>query len=1148
MSPTGTSGDIQVRYTTAGYEAVAASMQGILQQLRKVDTETKRTTRSGTELGRSFRNIALRTIAIIGIVRSFRLVTGAIRDAVGAGIEYNATIEQSRLAIASLITAQADLVTATGEHLQGVEALDAAYELATDQVRKLRIAGIQTAATTKELVDAFQQAVGAGTAAGLTLDEIRVFTIRIAQAAGALGVPYRQLNEEIRSLLGGIIDQNTRIAKSLQITNDQVRAAKEQNRLADFLNEKFAAFGVAGERIVKTWNALKSNVKETLELLSGEITKPLFEALRTRGQASVQKIFDFDTAALSKDFAQIVKTLQDIFRGIGDQIAGTIESAVSAAARLNSWLIENHQVVRDTADEIGQIASGIGELIGGVGRVALGTAKWATEMGIVAQIAETISDTLKTIGRSPVLSAGVLVGGLVGLAAAFTAIVGSTAAIATGGALVIGALVAAIDHFTYSVSEAIEATTKFHDRVTQTLEASSEEARIALQLADDYKKLNDALKEGRVEAGRVQDVRRQMASILGQLTRMNTSYAEAVKKAADMEGDYVENVREVIKARREAITVEMYRQSRQIEDANRRLAPLVAEQGAVEAKAANAPKGTGWAIGFSDWATGGVKRTNQIKALDDQVQTLLRNRAALQDEIDLIDKLLGMGSITPEGRSAEDKEKALKALRAAVDLELARIKRVEKEQTAALKAQFDENEISYVEYYDRLAEIQQTSINEQIAQYQRLVNAEDDAQKKAGANVKIIELESDRKIKAIENEVARRQAGLKFAEESSKLEVQYLEAVGQKAEAQTKKLEDEYRDYLERMKTMGERGQREIARVNQFIAISVARSSFQEIEAEVQRIQNATRDRIAEIQATVEVGGLLPQEGQLRIADEYERMIMAIAGADENGKSLLSTMEQLANVIQDPDTVAQVEALKSQLRELGLTVIDLRDGWKQWKQDVKSAATSDIAKYLSDAVTEADSLRSAFTNLAGSIANLRNLFGTLAASIVEATARMIAMKIVEASMTALFGVPGAKRGGYVDQGTVTADLGVPAATGGFIRGPGGPTSDLVFARLSAGEYVVRAAAVDKYGVDFLHLLNRGAVPRQVIDLKKYATGGIVNETARTSLTATKDLHGELTIGLSDGLVVNQMNTPAGERLVLKIISKNRRGILQQLGL
>ena len=64
------------------------------------------------------------------------------------------------------------------------------------------------------------------------------------------------------------------------------------------------------------------------------------------------------------------------------------------------------------------------------------------------------------------------------------------------------------------------------------------------------------------------------------------------------------------------------------------------------------------------------------------------------------------------------------------------------------------------------------------------------------------------------------------------------------------------------------------------------------------------------------------------------------------------------------------------------------------------------------------------------------------------------------------------------------------AFGGPISGPGGPTDDAagIFA-LSDGEYVVRSAAVSKYGVDFMNALNAGAIGQ-------FATGGLVSPEIR----------------------------------------------------
>ena len=84
-----------------------------------------------------------------------------------------------------------------------------------------------------------------------------------------------------------------------------------------------------------------------------------------------------------------------------------------------------------------------------------------------------------------------------------------------------------------------------------------------------------------------------------------------------------------------------------------------------------------------------------------------------------------------------------------------------------------------------------------------------------------------------------------------------------------------------------------------------------------------------------------------------------------------------------------------------------------------------------------------------------------------------------------------------------------AATGGFIQGPGTKNSDSIPARLSNGEYVVRASAVDEYGVGMLNEINEkkfGATG----GMKKYATGGFVGASAASTQTATALGYGAVT--------------------------------------
>ena len=89
------------------------------------------------------------------------------------------------------------------------------------------------------------------------------------------------------------------------------------------------------------------------------------------------------------------------------------------------------------------------------------------------------------------------------------------------------------------------------------------------------------------------------------------------------------------------------------------------------------------------------------------------------------------------------------------------------------------------------------------------------------------------------------------------------------------------------------------------------------------------------------------------------------------------------------------------------------------------------------------------------------------------------------------------------------------ATGGLIRGPGSGTSDSILARLSNGEFVMKAAAVRHYGPQFLAMLNG-------LQLPKFATGGLVGD-----MVANAPMAGPASIG-----TVN-LTLPGGESYTLQ---------------
>jgi TP901 family phage tail tape measure protein len=84
------------------------------------------------------------------------------------------------------------------------------------------------------------------------------------------------------------------------------------------------------------------------------------------------------------------------------------------------------------------------------------------------------------------------------------------------------------------------------------------------------------------------------------------------------------------------------------------------------------------------------------------------------------------------------------------------------------------------------------------------------------------------------------------------------------------------------------------------------------------------------------------------------------------------------------------------------------------------------------------------------------------------------------------GTPQLNQGGAVQ---AFAKGGMPRFAQGMVRGPGTTKSDSILARLSRGEFVMRAEAVKKYGPGLLSAMNKSTIDTR--RLPAFATGGMV---------------------------------------------------------
>lgn len=182
--------------------------------------------------------------------------------------------------------------------------------------------------------------------------------------------------------------------------------------------------------------------------------------------------------------------------------------------------------------------------------------------------------------------------------------------------------------------------------------------------------------------------------------------------------------------------------------------------------------------------------------------------------------------------------------------------------------------------------------------------------------------------------------------------------------------------------------------------------------------------------------------GAKKAADEALAMLEKLKDAGENMygyDSLITSLEGVAMAVSDIDT----KALESKLAGAQISIALL-------KQDAEQLKNTTIGVTVDEAGM--DAARSAIEAL------------------VSKLSRTEVVLPVRLAMPA--GMP------------ASAETPPGFAAGGRIRGPGTGTSDSILARLSNGEFVVRAAAVRHYGPELLERLNQ-------MRLQRFATGGQV---------------------------------------------------------
>lgn len=451
-------------------------------------------------------------------------------------------------------------------------------------------------------------------------------------------------------------------------------------------------------------------------------------------------------------------------------------------------------------------------------------------------------------------------------------------------------------------------------------------------------------------------------------------------------------------------------------------------------------------------------------------------------------------------------------------------------QKSALDRSLDGRLVSVRDYYARKTEIEQQAADQELAAKQQERDAQaavatggkDDAQRlRARAEVKkldgeIIVLNMKRGEIEVANAHAAAKAERELADELARVRDRLAEIRGGAGGDVTRaRLEREYQPLIEKLQRMGDSSG--AADVGRLINVEADIAELAKLERQYQTVTERMAIRERELQVQKDAGMISESQMRREVLALHQQTATEVDG-------MIPKMQALADATGSEEAINRVARLKVEVA-----------GLKTVADDVAARINGDVESAF---VTM-------FEQIGSGAKSAKDAFADFARSVIAAINRIAAQKIAEALFGGMTKGGGGGLGGLIS-GLFSAASSAGFATGGYVTGPGTATSDSIPARLSAGEYVLRADAVRRVGVEFLHALNGGLfAPRWRGQRLAFADGGVVPAVSPTPPSAPSQSVRIVNV-IDPGMAGDYLNSAAGEKTILNVLSRNGSAVRELL--
>lgn len=322
------------------------------QQWVQAETQLKKLDSAANEFLQSLKagvGIDLGGRLVNGVAQLQGLFTGLLQR----GYEFNKTMAQSEGGIANVLAKFMKLDAQASKQ-------EAAKAMAAIMKWEPKAAG-----SLQDLTLGFMATVGAGQAAGITVAQNVELVGKFANALAALGMDASQLTQELRAIFTGNITSDAQLAKTLQITPEAVRSAKEAGTFYEYLNKQLGSLGDTAKGPAVVLSSLQSSI----DTAAGDLAKGLFDEVIDGAEEL--------TAVLSDP------AIKSSLEAAGVSIGKLVEQGVN----LSVWAVQNAPLLLSVADGALRVGAAIAaiKLTAILAGLVLKAQRWAMVTAAVTQ-------------------------------------------------------------------------------------------------------------------------------------------------------------------------------------------------------------------------------------------------------------------------------------------------------------------------------------------------------------------------------------------------------------------------------------------------------------------------------------------------------------------------------------------------------------------------------------------------------------------------------------------------------------------------------------------------------------------------------------------------------------------------------------------